>query len=232
MLEGLQSLSSCELRVFQSLFHLTLCSRLTAWIAHGLLDSVVDSFFPFLEEIEKEVIAIEDLVFENTVPAADSGTSSSASNTASSPVQSDRTLNEKDDTSSLSEKKSGSPPKRTTRFELPRPPLPMLLRRLRRFGRRSPTKPHEHEEASKSPSPTSSTLRRMAKARRLVTSLTRLLAVKSDIILQIRKRLLLGGAASPEDKREDAAEIAIHMGDVHGEKLCSQPVMLCKLLSQ
>ncbi|KAG5352265.1 hypothetical protein C0989_003013 [Termitomyces sp. Mn162] len=32
------------------------------WIAHGILDSIVDSFFPLLEEIEQEVAAIEDLV--------------------------------------------------------------------------------------------------------------------------------------------------------------------------
>ncbi|KAF9044562.1 hypothetical protein BDZ89DRAFT_1059044 [Hymenopellis radicata] len=209
-------------RVRNRLFKLEgLHSLSSSWIAHGLLDSVVDSFFPFLEEIEKEVMAIEDLVFENAVSATRSETSNSARNTVSSPAQSDRTLNEKDEMSSISEK-TGSPPKRTTRFELPRPPLPMLLRRLRRFGRRSHTKPHEHEESSNSPSPTSSTLRRMAKARRLVTSLTRLLAVKSDIILQIRKRLLLAGAASPEDKREDAAEIAIHMGDVHDHILTLQ----------
>ncbi|KAG6890374.1 hypothetical protein C0992_001964 [Termitomyces sp. T32_za158] len=32
------------------------------WIAHGILDSIVDSFFPLLEEIEREVAAIEDVV--------------------------------------------------------------------------------------------------------------------------------------------------------------------------
>lgn len=36
------------------------------WIAHGILDSIVDSFFPLLKEIEKEVTAIDDLVFLDT----------------------------------------------------------------------------------------------------------------------------------------------------------------------
>ena len=32
------------------------------WIAHGLMDSIVDSFFPHLEIIEKEVMGIERLL--------------------------------------------------------------------------------------------------------------------------------------------------------------------------
>ncbi|OBZ79405.1 Magnesium transporter ALR1 [Grifola frondosa] len=42
------------------------------WIAHGIMDSIVDSFFPFLEGIEKEVTEIENLVFSvqgSPVPA-------------------------------------------------------------------------------------------------------------------------------------------------------------------
>ncbi len=51
----------------------------------------------------------------------------------------------------------------------------------------------------------------MAKARRLVTSLTRLLASKADVVLQIRKRLLSGN-----DKKVEDVEIAIYMGDIQG----------------
>ena len=58
----------------------------------------------------------------------------------------------------------------------------------------------------------------MARTRRLVTSLARLLATKSEVVAQIRKRLLssnpsgLGNGASEDDD----TEIAIHMGDVQG----------------
>lgn len=61
-------------------------------------------------------------------------------------------------------------------------------------------------------------LRRMARARRLVTSLTRLLATKSEVVTQIRKRLLTSGSAAlgnASDSAEDA-EVAIHLSDVQG----------------
>jgi len=92
-----------------------------------------------------------------------------------------------------------------TRFALPRPPLPLLYRRALRFLR-------NRRRSSRSRTTLLSgaevTLRRMAKTRRLVTTLTRLLATKSDVVSQVQKRLLSGA--------EDV-DVAIYMGDVHGE---------------
>ncbi|KAJ3833819.1 hypothetical protein F5878DRAFT_387810 [Lentinula raphanica] len=185
----------------------------SAWIAHGLLDSIVDSFFPFSEEIKKEVIAMEQLVYpsdtistldplpkpENSVPAI--------SEKESLPL-SEKTLMK------LENSIAGT----RTRFALSRPPLPLLYRRflryMRSFGKASPF----NEKSS--PSSTAIALRRMARTRRLVTSLTRLLATKSEVITQIRKRLLTGSGNGNGNGEE--AEVAMYMGDVQDHILSLQ----------
>jgi magnesium transporter len=60
------------------------------------------------------------------------------------------------------------------------------------------------------PNPANMPLRRMARTRRLVTSLGRLLSTKAEVIAQIRKRLASG--TKPED-----AEVAMYMGDIQGQ---------------
>lgn len=179
---------------------------------------MVDSFFPFLEEIDEEVAAIEDLVFsygEKATNSQETLVNSSEEKVDSPPPLPTNDVSEKDSSLlTFSEKlplEKGSLKK--TRFAVGRTPLPLLFRRLRRFVL-SKTHPQKSEEQG-TPSPTLLTLRRMAKARRLVTSLTRLLAVKSDVVLQIRKRLLIANMGS-HDKSNEASDIAIYMGDVHG----------------
>jgi len=72
--------------------------------------------------------------------------------------------------------------------------------------------------------PTALTLRRMARTRRLVTSLTRLLATKSEVVAQIRKRLLTSGHPGLGNGagKDDDIEVAIHMGDVQDHILTLQ----------
>ncbi|KAK0506491.1 hypothetical protein EDD18DRAFT_1123644 [Armillaria luteobubalina] len=208
----------------------------SAWIAHGLLDSFVDSFFPFLEEIEKEVVAIEELVFSSS-PGARYDFHQSLKEQVDIPSSpSSVTVDGVDEEKEQFSEKPLQQSLRT-RFSLPRPPLPIVFRRIRRLfrQRRKQTSP---SEISVSTSPTASTLRRMAKARRLVTSLTRLLASKAEVVLQIRKRLLSG-----HDKKAEDVEIAIYMGDIqdhiltlqhalaHYERMLSQshPIYLSQL---
>ncbi|KAK0245375.1 hypothetical protein EDD85DRAFT_800728 [Armillaria nabsnona] len=208
----------------------------SAWIAHGLLDSFVDSFFPFLEEIEKEVVAIEELVF-SLHPGArhDFHQSLTEQLDIPSPPSSVIVYGADEEKEQLSEKLLQQ--SLQTRFSLPRPPLPIVFRRIKRLFRRR-RKQTSSSELSNATSPTTSTLRRMAKARRLVTSLTRLLASKADVVLQIRKRLLSGN-----DKKAEDVEIAIYMGDIqdhiltlqhslaHYERMLSQshPIYLSQL---
>ena len=52
---------------------------LPEWIEHGILDSIVDSFFPFLEDIEQECLVIEDIAFGGKAYEEPAATPSSAS---------------------------------------------------------------------------------------------------------------------------------------------------------
>ena len=71
------------------------------------------------------------------------------------------------------------------------------------------------------------TLRRIARVRRLVTLLGRLLATKSEVIAQIRKRLLADRYFKVGAKSNlDALDIAMHMDDVQGLLHFSSPYTL------
>ncbi|TRM60169.1 hypothetical protein BD626DRAFT_505699 [Schizophyllum amplum] len=207
------------------------------WIAHGVLDSIVDSFFPFLEEIEQECLLIEDVVFGGKVPDDPAPTpsstdtlldSESAKSQAKSPSKHEVIEMEKLPTTKL------PPPSATrTRFAVP-PPMP-ILRRIRRhvhkrWRRVFSAREAEGEVGAQTVSLTNAAinlsshtnlsntpLRRMARTRRLVTQLVRLLASKSEVVTQITKRLLttarragVGRGTSPEER----LEVAIYMGDV------------------
>ncbi|KAI0032743.1 hypothetical protein K488DRAFT_49194 [Vararia minispora EC-137] len=114
-------------------------SMSSAWIAHGLIDSIVDSFFPVLEHIEIEAAEIEKFYFSK-------GKASSVN-------------------------------------------------------------------------PTMTNLRRMARTRRLVTTLGRVLATKGEVVGRLKKRLLTGehGVIGQDD-----VEVAIYLGDVQDHILSLQ----------
>ncbi|KAF8642334.1 hypothetical protein AX16_009603 [Volvariella volvacea WC 439] len=214
------------------------------WIAHGILDSVVDSFFPFLRHIEKEVMAIEDLVFstepgENCVSLlppsiATVHKQTPASDYAAQWHRSEKTTlaeGDKEDEKVTRSQAHDTIKFRTQSFSIP--PLRILYHRARRLVAkilRSVEQP-----SVLVPSPTTITLRRMAKTRRLVVSLARLLAAKSEVIAQIRKRLLNGDQSGMgAGKREESMEIAIYMGDIQDHILTLQHSLLHyeRMLSQ
>lgn len=64
-------------------------------------------------------------------------------------------------------------------------------------------------------SPRYALLIRMARTRKLVTALTRLLASKNEVVTAIRKRLI-GSGSVKEGKMEENAEVAMYLGDVQG----------------
>jgi len=93
--------------------------------------------------------------------------------------------------------------------------LTLLFRRIRRYIIKRWEERFNVLETP--PSATTLILRRMARARKLVTSLNRLLASKSEVITQIRKRLLKTGApGSGNNSKTEGLEVAIYMGDVQG----------------
>ncbi|KAI6162156.1 hypothetical protein EDD17DRAFT_1776989 [Pisolithus thermaeus] len=179
------------------------------WIAHGLLDSVVDSFFPILRVIEREVATVEAILF----PDGNKVESSSIS------------CNEK------IEIVAGE----GSRLSVPRFTVPSVFHHLKQkivlFLQRTFSIPKAQLVSSQAA--TITTLRRIARTRRLVTSLTRLLASKSEVVSRISKRYLSGTAVV----QSDDVEIAMYMGDClqqalsHHEHVLSQshPIYLSQL---
>lgn len=200
---------------------------LIEWIAHGLMDSIVDSFFPYLEVIEKEVLDIERSVFSaGDRPAVFDATPSPTKKQVTS--GSDITATgEKAASVVLSEKGSLLELARASAKSIaPKPHfmtptnLPLLVRRARRIvGEKIALIPRFKSidpKTSGQPHPSSSTVHRMAKIRRLVTSLTRFLAVKSEVVAQVKKRLLSTGEWSLGTGTEDDLDVFVYMGDVQG----------------
>ncbi|OAX44249.1 hypothetical protein K503DRAFT_679232 [Rhizopogon vinicolor AM-OR11-026] len=193
------------------------------WIAHGILDSVVDSFFPFLKEIEQQVLAVESLVFS---PNDVSSSTNTLVDIKQVPTDNlcDSNVEKLPDTLTPPLKEVGeSAPSCDPRFSRPRFTQPLFFLRLKRsLQNMLKTFATSRDVRVKSTrTTTKSTLLRMAGARRLVTSLARLLATKSEVVSQIRKRFLISGQAASPQGNEDV-EIAIYMGDVQDHILTLQ----------
>ncbi|KDR84946.1 hypothetical protein GALMADRAFT_1322166 [Galerina marginata CBS 339.88] len=217
------------------------------WITHSLLDSIVDSFFPFLEEIEKEVLAIDHIVYTGPsdlfTPSGPPVELVRAITSEFFSKQEDSSTSQQIVIAQPSEKYSPAEQLRNSfrpHFASPRLNIRLLYRRTKRQISIA-----WHFLWAKSEPPPSSiqlTLRRMARTRKLVTVLGRLLASKSDVITQVRKRLMgtSGGRQSGEE-----IELSIYMGDVqdhiltlqhsltHYERMLSQshPTYLAQLRS-
>lgn len=184
------------------------------WIAHGLLDSVVDSFFPILKEIKNDVAAIETILFGNeelTETSFSGGSGGFDAERSTGTV----TGKEVENSPSFSQiEKAEATPEVGPRFSMPRLTMPLAFRHLKRRakyflqGAFSTSKSRNTSVRTA----TSIAFRRMARMRRLVTSLTRLLASKSEIVSQIRKRYLNNGKVV----RNEGVEIAMYMGDIQG----------------
>lgn len=183
------------------------------WIAHGLLDSIVDSFFPYMERIDKDIAAIDkSMLSPRDQPPANEAKGSPVpemnldvhlwkNSDMTGAGQDDRKLEV------TSEKTDFEDDDHRARYSISCLTL-NLLRCFRRPASQCKIPlPKNLSQNSKD------TLRRIARVRRMVTLLSRLLAVKSEVIAQIRKRLLVGvGAGS----NLDALDIAMHMDDVQG----------------
>ncbi len=104
-----------------------------------------------------------------------------------------------------------------TQFSLPRLTFGLMLRRLRRAFSRciGVFKPSRSRSRNVKPSfgRTSSDLRRVARTRRLVTSVARVLATKPEVVAGIRKRLMTADGLVAGDN----AEVSIYLGDVQGQ---------------
>lgn len=201
------------------------------WIAHGILDSVVDAFFPVLKDIEREVMDIDRMIYiqeELDVDAAYQEQQASWSSSSitvkvaseldvSSEKASTHDLRKRSNNTSFHVANASEESMRA-HFAPQRPSPRLLFRRARRYLVRLWSRLW-HRKADARVNPRMMTLRRMAKTRKLVTLLGRLLAAKADVITQIRKRLLQSGEPSLGNggTKGEELEVAIYMGDVQGK---------------
>ncbi|KAI0756922.1 hypothetical protein C8Q80DRAFT_1333657 [Daedaleopsis nitida] len=208
------------------------------WIAHGLMDSIVDSFFPYLETIEKEVLDIDRHVFSVGDPASypNPATSDSSivlkqpSTDSGATLLHEKVINEKsnvdtkEEDSMLGFGKASTRTSRKPHFSSPIS-VPLMVRRARRAIFASLASiPRFKTVDNQSPGyyhPTT-TVNRMARIRRLVTSLTRFLAVKSEVVAQVKKRMLTKGEWSLGNGTEDDLDVFVYMGDVQDHILTLQ----------
>jgi magnesium transporter len=203
------------------------------WIVHGILDGVVDSFFPFLAQIENEVDQVEKVLYSNpdvpeSVEKASSVSLKPSSESTLDPLD-EKDVEKEDDksTNAYDEKPPLSPVKphqraKTATFSPPSLPVSLHIRRARRFlkslfSKTSTATGVGELRMEQQINPATRTVYRMVKIRRLVTSLTRLLSTKVDLIGQIRKRLVSRG----EWSLDGDLELYIHLGDILGQQFSS-----------
>lgn len=188
------------------------------------MDSIVDAFFPFLESIEQEVMNIEKLVFEEqaglaTQTESSDGRSADSSDTA---VEHDRT--EQIEKLEVSDKPEYPPSSVALKTHFSLPNRYPLLRRIKRFFRKLFVLPSFLSRAVVVKRPIVhapvGTVHRMARTRRLVTSLNRFLAAKSEVVTQVQKRFLTTTEWGLGSGTEYDLDIFIYMGDVQGKFAC------------
>lgn len=184
----------------------------------------MDSFFPFLDEIEKEVVAIDNLVFTGSPDHSTSTEKETiviASNMKGKSRSHEPKYSNPHGVESFEMKERSNSgifdPAAGALLSVPRFSTGLDFRRLRLAFTRRPLKGSSSSSQPR-PSTTHMTIRRMARTRRLVTSLARLLATKSEVVSQIRKRLLVSNHAGLGNgtSKHDDIEVAIYMGDVQG----------------
>lgn len=202
------------------------------WIAHGMMDSIVDSFFPLLEEVEKEMVNLDAAMFSEETAAltpayADSkprGVTAqrpSGSDTAISHSSSLEVEKEKLSSPDLSDKIE-RPSALQTQFILPKRHLfacwhvkDFFRNLVHRLSRKVQVK-----STTRSTTSTQSTVHRVARVRRLVTSLSRILATKSEVVAQVKKRLLMTGESGLWSGTHDDHDVFVYLGDVQGTRIC------------
>jgi magnesium transporter len=175
-----------------------------------------------VEEIEKEVMAIESVVYNEDSPGSTVTVppSSLALARTSRPLTSEEkalSTNLLADEKNMFFRDVASIRTTKTQFSLPRLTYGLMLRRLRRAFSRfmGLFKPSRSKSRNVKPSfsRASFDLRRMARTRRLVTSLARVLATKPEVVAGIRKRLMTADLLVAGDD----AEVGIYLGDVQGQ---------------
>lgn len=190
-----------------------------------MMDSIVDSFFPLLEEVEKEMANLDATMFSEAFSAATQSEEDSQRNTAqrqsgsATAISQSSSLDvekEKDLSPALSDK-IDHPSILHTQFTIPK-------RRIVRWGSIMDLFSNwrhffwRNVKVKRMPrgTGTHSTVYRVARVRRLVTSLSRVLATKSEVVAQVKKRLLKTGESGLGSGTNDDHDVFVYLGDVQG----------------
>ncbi|KAI0348595.1 hypothetical protein BDW22DRAFT_1320909 [Trametopsis cervina] len=211
------------------------------WIAHGIMDSIVDSFFPLLEQVEREMIHLETVMFSDDdllhpppdppapeqpakveEPKESSGSDTVVSHSSSLDIQ----IEGKDASPQLSEKPTLRAPHHTvhTKFLIPRRRISTfrqaksVLQKLISMVPRIHVKMNEAQREQLS----HNTVHRVARVRKLVTSLSRILAAKSEVVAQVKKRLLMAGESGLAHGTDSDHDVYVYLGDVQDHILTLQ----------
>lgn len=203
---------------------------MTEWFAHSILDSVVDAFFPLLQHIEQRVMEAESPIFADKAlenlqattsislkPDKDQSNAETAASSTEISAKETPALS-----SSIADEKllpfESSSSNVHARFTLPRPTASIMFRRIYRLVSSSLTSLKKKRRKSPRESNQTAYMFRMAQTRKLVTAMGRLLATKSEVLAQIKKRLLVLGESGLMNgyQKESDLEMVIYMGDVHG----------------
>ena len=199
-------------------------THFTDWIAHGIMDSIVDSFFPFLEEIEQEIINIENLIFSddhlrlNDPDLQQIPLEPQVSNPDTLVSKESFTEREKLPLSPSLQEKNERRSSYRMQFSVPKRHL-LSLRRIKQLIRRSArlvSQVQLHPSSPRKDDPTPTMVHRVAHVRRLVTSLSRFLATKSEVVAQVKKRILMTGEHGLGNGTGDDRDVFVYMGDVQG----------------
>lgn len=206
------------------------------WIAHVILDSIVDSFFPFLENVEREAMTIEKVIFsansDEIIPVETPNSPkviSIISGLTNRPVPTGTNTGSQLEDKHSDDQKLEDEDSLRPRFVAPRLTVSLVFHRMKRSITSNAWKSWRTKADPPPPTPMKLTLRRIGTARKLVTSLVRLLATKSDVVTAFRKRLMRAAALKSKSLTglsSDKPEVAIHSGDVQDHILTLQQSLL------
>jgi magnesium transporter len=184
------------------------------WIALDILDSIVDSFFPFLENIETEAVATDNTIFSGTLESIIPTESPKPPKTVSIISGLTKSAEKSTDDHEFEDEKSQHSPR--LRFVIPHLSVSLVFHRMKRFisnAWRTKVAP----PPTPTPTPLHLTLRRIGSTKKLVTSLVRLLATKSDVLAAFRKQLMRATVLKHKSMAgRSSDELAIYCGDVQG----------------
>ena len=195
------------------------------WIAHDILDSIVDSFFPFLENIARETMALDNNILpgnsDKTVPK-DPPKSPEVASTGEgltnrlvpTRTNTDSLLEEKySDNRKLKNEQSQHSPR--PHFVAPRLGVLSMFYYMKWFIIN--TWKSWRTKAERPPTPLQLMLRRIGLTRKLVTSFARLLAAKPYVLAAFRRRLMRPVTfKSKSTTGQSDDELAIYTGGIQG----------------